>query len=266
MKCIRQRLLRSIRVPCGSCRRPFLSFAASFLLLAAPSEAHAQFGDSVHYHLKYAGTGTLNRTNDTRSYLLNNAFRFQVKKKRMAGNATASWVYGEQDAQLSNNDFNASVDFNRFSSNPRFYYWGLGAFETSYSLKVINRSQAGFGAAYELLNDPDGLALNLSEGFLYEYSALRISDTSEEFYSTVRNSFRLRLRFKLQPWLGFESTSFAQHSLADVSDYILRSTSSLSLKLRDWLALTTALNYNKVSRTKSENLTLSFGLTLETWL
>lgn len=236
------------------------------MLAGTALRAAAQFSDSVHYHLKYAGTGTLNRTNETRSYLLNNALNFQVEKNRVAGHAAASWVYGEQDAELSNNDFNASLDFNRYTSNPRFYYWGLGAFETSYSLKVINRSQAGFGAAYELFNDPDGLALNLSEGLLYEYSALRMTDTSEEFYSTARNSFRLRLRFKVLPWLGFESTSFAQHSLADVHDYILRSSSSLSLKLREWLALTTALNYNKVSRTKSENLTLSFGLTLETWL
>ncbi len=236
------------------------------LCLLSGDAAFAQFSDSVHYHLQYAATGVLNKTNDATSYLLTNTLRVNTRLRRLDANGAVNWLFGEQDRQLSNNDFNSTVDFNLRSRLPRLYYWGLGSFEKSYSLKVINRTQAGAGLAANIVDRGDSLSLNVSDGLLYEYSALQLSDSSESYYSTVRNSFRLRLRFRLWQRLSFESTSFIQHSLRDGSDYIIRSNSSLGISLRNWLSLTTALTYNKVTRTNSENLLLTFGLTVDGWL
>jgi hypothetical protein len=236
------------------------------LLLACSGNVQAQYSDSVHYNLRFSGTGILNRTDNSQSYLLTNALRFGARLRKVDLNAGANYLYGQQDGNLKNNDFNSTVDVNiRGRFIPRLYYWGLGSFEKSYSLRVNNRTQAGGGLAYSIVDRGDSLFINLSDGVLYEYSDLQTSDTSQTFSSIARNSFRLRMRYRLAQRLTFESTSFVQHSLQDGSDYILRSNNSLNLKLRKWLSLTSALTYNKVSRTGKENLLLTFGITLDGW-
>ncbi len=226
----------------------------------------AQYSDSVHYNLKFSSTGVLNRTDNSESYLLTNVLRFGVRIKEMDLNASANYLYGQQDNSLKNNDFNSALDYNiRSRLAPRMYYWGLGSYEKSYSLKVNDRVQAGGGLAYSILDQGDSLFVNLSDGILYEYSGLRLGDTVNVQSSIARNSLRLRLRYRWRQRLIFESTSFLQNSLADGSDYILRSNNSVNLKLRKWLALTGALTYNRVSQTNKENLLITFGVTLEGW-
>lgn len=234
--------------------------------LASTRVARAQYSDSVHYNLRFSGTGVINHTDKSQSYLITNALRLGARLDKVDANAAVNYLYGEQDNSLKNNDFNSSLDFNmRSRFVPRLYYWGLGSFEKSYSLRVNNRTQAGGGLAYSILDRGDSLFLNVSDGILYEYSDLQTSDTTRVFSDIARNSFRLRLRYRWRQILTFESTSFLQHSLHDGSDYIIRSNNSLNLKLRKWLSLTSALTYNKVSRTGKENLLLTFGFALEGW-
>lgn len=244
-------------------------FRHVFLLLMAfmalTQAARAQFSDSIRHQAAFSSTGVLNRTNDRRSYLFNNNIRLRMRRPRTDANLFAGWIYGAQQQRLTNNDFNTVADWNLRSRLPRFYYWSLGSFETSYSLNVINRVQAGSGLAYNILDRGDSLSLNISNGILYEQSRLRLGDTAQSHYSTARNSLRLRLRYRLKQYLNVESTAFLQNSLSDDTDYIIRSNTTISLKLQKWLALTTALTYNKVTRTRSENLLLTFGLTVERW-
>ncbi len=235
------------------------------LCLLFPLKLRAQFSDSIRHNVQFTGTGIINHTDRSNAYLLTNALRLRTRGKRMDANAMASWIYGKQNSQLSNNDFNSTLDFNFRSRLPRFYYWGLGSFEKSYSLKVANRTQGGGGMAYSFLDRGDSVFLNVSNGLLYEYSSLQTGDTAQSFYRTIRNSFRLRMRFRWRQMVTFESTSFIQNSLQNSDDYILRSTNSLSLKLRKWMSFTTAFTYNKVSRTSRENLLFTFGITLDGW-
>lgn len=249
---------------------PFTRFLLHVLLPAAcalliSQQSPAQFSDSTHYHIRYAGTGIYNRTEASHSYLFTNNLRLGTRHKRMEGNAVAAWLYGAQAKRLTNNDFTATLDLNYYSRLPHLYYWSLGIFEKSYSLKVNNRTQAGLGLAYNLVDRRDSLFVNISDGLLYEYSELTLADTSRELYSTVRNSLRLRTRVRLARTLTFEGAGFLQNSLDRRSDYIIRSTASLSLQLHRWLALTSALTYNKVARTQRENLLLTFGLTMDGW-
>src|SRR5690606_30739567 len=148
-------------------------------LMLPGTGANAQFSDSVHYHLLYSATGMLNNTNDGNAYLLTNSLRFNMKHRRVEGSATSSWLYGEQQRQLTNNDFSNAVDFNRYTRLPHAYYWGLGTFEKSHSLKVNNRTQAGLGVAYNIIDRRDSMLLNISNGILYEYSNLNVGDTAE---------------------------------------------------------------------------------------
>ncbi|GGH83026.1 hypothetical protein GCM10011379_57800 [Filimonas zeae] len=222
----------------------------------------AQFTDSTHYYVSYAATGIINQTNDGSSYVLTNNFKFNVRKKSISLNSTNNWMYGQQNRQLSNNDFGSTLDFNLYKGPKHFFFWGLANYTTSFSLKINDQLQAGAGGAYDVLNRKNAL-INISNGILYEKSDLMMNDTTRDVYSTMRNSFRLRFHFELQNLFVIESSSFLQNSFRHSSDYIVRSVTSVSVKLRQWLSLTTSLNYNKFNRTQRETLLLNFGLTAE---
>lgn len=225
--------------------------------------AGAQFSDSVHYYVKYASTGSVNRTQDGSSYLLNNYMAFKVSKQKMVLNADAGYIYGKQNSALTNSDFSASLNFNLYQGdNRRFYYWGLTSYLKSKSLKVNDQFQGGLGAAYNLVSQPAAL-LNLSNGILYEKNDLLLKDTIPDVYHTFRNSFRMYYKFTISKIIVLEGAHYYQQSLRYFDDHILKSTNSLSIKLRSWLAITAALNYNKINRTERENLFMNYGLTMD---
>ncbi|MBD0353166.1 MAG: DUF481 domain-containing protein [Flavisolibacter sp.] len=92
---------------------------------------------------------------------------------------------------------------------------------------------------------------------------MTLHDSTRSRYHTFRNSLRLRYRFVIQQKVVLDGTHFWQPSLQYKDDSIIKSASSLSLMLNRWLNLTTALTYNRVTRTEKENLLLTFGLTVE---
>jgi hypothetical protein len=177
-------------------------------------------------------------------------------------NSTNSWIYGEQQRRLTNNDFTSTLDFNLYKTFPHFYYWGLLNYEKSYSLKINNRLQAGLGVAYNVLDKPNAW-INLSDGILYETSNLRVNDSTNKAFQIFRNSFRLRYRFVLREAIVFDGLHFLQNSLSDRNDYNIKSISNLTFKVRKWLGLTTSATYNRAQQTRRENLLITFGLTAE---
>ena len=221
----------------------------------------AQFSDSTHHYIGLIASGSANKTDDGNSYLLNNAFKFGLKKKTISLNATNSWVYGRQDEGLTNNDFSSSVDFNIFQT-PRFYYWGLANYNTSYSLKINNQLLTGLGLAYSVIESKSAF-LNFSDGIVYDKSDLYLQDTIRDVYDTFRNSFRVSFRFALKELMVLDGSSYIQNSLNYKNDYILRSNVNLSFKIRKWLSLTTSLNHNRINRTQRENMLISYGLKAE---
>jgi hypothetical protein len=235
-------------------------FSAAFALLAATS--HAQFNDSTFYHLNLTSTGNLSKTDAGDALLLNNGLGFNIKKKDLGLNFISKYVHGEQDRTLINNDFNAAVDATLRKTIPHFYYWGYAGYTTSFSLKINNQAQAGAGVAYNII-DREDMKLNLSEGVLYEYNDVFKDDTVRTLYSTARNSIRLSFRYTHKELLKFETVNFLQNALTDGSDYIIKSNTTLSLRLRKWLSFTTGFAYNKFSITEKENLLFTYGLTID---
>ena len=223
---------------------------------------HSQFNDSVHHYINYTSTGIINATNNSRSYVLNNALRFNISKKSLHLNSNSSWIYGEQQRQLTNNDFNSTLDFNIFKTKSRFYYWGLAGYTKSYSLKINNRVQSGAGLAYNFI-DTTTAFLNISDGILYENSSLKLNDSTNNYNSLFRNSFRLRYHFVIKEIIIFDGTNFLQNALGYSNDYIINFNNSVSVKLRKWLNLTAATSYNRNQKTNSENLLITFGLSAE---
>ncbi len=224
--------------------------------------AYSQFNDSIHHYVNFASTGIINKTNNGNSYVLTNGLRFNINKKNIRLNSTNNWMYGEQQKRLTNNDFNSTLDFNLYKSLSHFYYWGLASYDKSYSLKINNRLQTGLGIAYNII-DTTTAFLNISDGIIYENSNLKLNDGTNSYYSLFRNSFRLRYRFVIKEIIIFEGTNFLQNSLAASNDYIIKSSNSVSVKLRKWLNLTAGANYNRNQKTNSENLLITFGLTAE---
>jgi hypothetical protein len=150
------------------------------------------------------------------------------------------------------------IDFNLFKSQKRLYYWGLAAYDKSYSLKIDHRYQAGAGLGWNLIRKPS-FVLVLTDGPLYESGLL--FDTLA--YTTFRNSFRIKYRVVFYKIINLEGVSFLQQSLDDAEDYILKSDHTLSVKLQKYLSLTASLSYNKFNLTKKENLFSTFGLSFE---
>ena len=231
-------------------------------LMLYTGAARAQFTDSTQHYISYATTGIINQTNDVRNYVLTNLLRFSIRKHRYSLNSNTSWIYGAQKRTINNNDLSSTFDANFFNKPSKFYYWALGSFDKSYSLKITDRLQAGAGVAYNFF-DTTNAFLNISDGLLYEYADLTLADKSRDMYNTVRNSFRLRYHFVIRNIIVLDGTNFLQNSLLDGSDYIIKATNSVSVKLRKWLSISAAATYNKLQRTSRENLLVTFGLTAE---
>lgn len=232
-----------------------------FLAMVA-MRGKAQFTDSVHHNMGYTATGVINQTEAGNSFVLNNAAKFDVRKKNKVLNSGASWMYGRQDGVLTNNDINATTDFNIYGHWPRLYYWGLAGYDKSFSLKINGRFQAGVGVGYNFFNNKNAAA-GISDGILYEYSDLEDTVARHDTHSTARNSLRLKYHFVWKNILVFDGTHFWQPSFSSSSDYILKSINSLSVKLKKWLNITTAVNYNKVNRTQSKNFLFTIGLSAD---
>lgn len=222
----------------------------------------AQFNDTTNYVINYNTGGSINKTDDSKTYLLNNAVRFGVKKKTISLNFNNNWVYGKQNRQLTNNDFSSSLDFNLYRTFPHFFYWGLVNYNTSKSLKINNQLLAGAGVAYSIYDRPNAY-LNISDGILFDSSDLILESGINDVYQTYRNSLRLTFNFVISKIIVIGNSSFLQSSLNNGDDYIIKSNSSLSFKVNRWLSLTTNYNYNRISRTDRENSLLSYGLTFE---
>lgn len=232
------------------------------LMVLAGHVSFAQFNDSTNHYINYASTGIINKTNDGNSYVLNNSVKFNIYKKNYSLNTTNVWIYGENAENLTNNDFSSVIDFNLFKSDRHIYYWALVNYEKSFSLKIDNRIQAGAGIGYYII-DKENFVLQLSDGLLYERSELFDAEQNKFGNEILRNSFRLKFRFVINETITFENSDFIQHSLSDHRDYILRSTTSLSVRLLKWLSFNVSLDYNKLSATDRENLIGNVGLRIE---
>lgn len=233
------------------------------VLMLTAFHSFGQFNDTINYYINFASTGNINKTNDGTSYLLNNNLRYSISKKSISLNTTNSWMYGKQLGNLTNNDFFSGLDFNLYKTLYNFYYWGLGSYEKSVSLKINHRLQTGAGIGYNLVNRKNALVI-LSDGILYEKGDLYDDpETGSNEYEIFRNSFRLKFRFVIHEIVVIEGSDFLQHALSDRKDYIIKSNTSLSVKLKKWLSLTSAVAYNKLSVTGRENLLVTYGITIE---
>lgn len=228
--------------------------------LAATAEA--QYNDSVFYHYNAVASGSVNKTKDISNYLLNNALRFGVKKESVSFNLSNTWVYGQQQKAITNNDYTGTLDFNLYKTFKNFYYWGLGTYTTSVSLKVNNQYQYGVGVAYSVFDTTD-IYLNFSNGIIYENSDIILHDTTREVYNTFRNSFRLSFKFTVRKIFTVSGVGFLQNSLQYKNDYILKTNLSASVRLRKWVSFTAGMTFNQISRTERENFLFTYGITID---
>lgn len=234
-------------------------FIAGFFSKVLP----AQFNDSVTYYTGLNSTGTYNKTNDGGElYNLNNALKLSVRKKSVSLNSSSKWVYGKQKNILTNNDVSSALDFNLYKTLPHFYYWGLANYSSSYSLKQNHQLQGGLGIAYNFFDKPTA-NINISDGLVYEYSDVILTDSTNDIYSTWRNSLRLSFRWEIKNRVFINGAGYLQNSLNYGNDFIIKSDMSLGVKLRKWLSLTTSLSYNQISKTRRENLLITYGLLIE---
>ncbi|HVU55197.1 MAG TPA: DUF481 domain-containing protein [Puia sp.] len=227
------------------------------------------YEDTTRYKYSYTGTGNFNNTNTVNSYLLSNIITFSAVKKRRAINLNTGWVYGSQQGNLTNNDFNATADINLYKTLRHFYYWGLMNYNTSLSLQINHLIQGGLGAGYNLI-DKKKAALILSDGILYEkgdlydilYGSPQGDMPQRDRYQVFRNSLRIKYHFVIHDRITLDGVELIQHSLVTIHNYILNLNASGSVRLNKWLNVTAAFAFNKFTRTRSENTLITFGVTI----
>jgi hypothetical protein len=237
-------------------------FFSILVVLFAAITCSAQFTDSSKYYIGYAGTGIINKTERSKSYVFKNAVQGNANKNRFSLSSMFSWIYGEINEALSNNDFETAVDLNYKPDSNKIVYWVLGTFDKSYSLKIRRRYQAGGGISYDILRKNNN-RINISNGLLYESGDVTLASGIADNHQTWRNSFRLKYVFKVKDIFSITGTHFLQHSLEGWSDYNIKSASALTLKIYKWVGFTTVLNYNKINRLKTENMLVTIGLTAQ---
>jgi hypothetical protein len=240
----------------------FLKYILPALFVFSSMSGYAQYTDSTNYYFNYSSTGSINKTQDGSSNLLNNSIKVGMKKKMLFLNFNTSYVYGKQNSYLSNRDLSSSFDMDLYKTFPHFYYWALATFNSSYSLKINNQWMTGVGVAYSLLDKPAAY-LNLSDGMLVDHTDLDLSNGITDQYETLRNSFRINYKFVISKQFTFNGSNFLQNSLSSGKDYIIKSTNSLNFKINKWLNMTSQLDYNKMNRNKRDNLLLTYGLTFD---
>jgi hypothetical protein len=237
----------------------FFSFLLFFFTVMC---SRAQFTDSSKYYLGYAGTGIINKTEKSKSYVFKNGVQGNANGKHLFLSSTFSWIYGEINEALSNNDFETVLDLNYKPDSSKMVYWVLGTFDKSYSLKIDKRFQVGGGLSYDIIRN-SGMRINISDGLLYESGDLILASGIEDLHQTWRNSLRLKYVFRIKDIFSVTGTHFLQNSLAAASDYNIKSASALTLKIYKWVGFTTVLNYNKINRLKTENMLVTIGLTVQ---
>jgi hypothetical protein len=215
--------------------------------------------DSIIYSARASSTGSFSKTNDLRSFLFNNVLKLGVSKRRFSLQNSEGWIYGEQSDVKINNDFTAVLEGDWLKNVNKLYVWGIGTFDKSYSLKINYRYQAGAGPGYTIVRN-EKVTLVVSDGLMFERGDLTDAERGQITYSTWRNSFRLKYHWLIGNTVTFEGTGFVQPSLSHWNDNIIRYSTTLSIKLRKWLSLTSSLTYNKVTRTERENLIATYGI------
>jgi hypothetical protein len=241
----------------------FLFFMSQIIFHFSYSQVKdtVRISDSVRFHLAITSTGSLNQSEKSSTYLMNNAFRLNATHRLFSVNAFGSYVYGLSGHSLTNNDMIASVDGNYYLHPSKFFLWILVNYTSSYSLQIKGLFQSGAGVAYDFIKTKDN-RLNISDGIIYEKDNLYI-DTAFDIYSTFRNSFRLAFKWTIINKVVFEGSNFLQNSLSDKDDYIIRSNLALIINLNKWLSLTSSFIYNRFNRTGRQNLLLTYGLRIE---
>ncbi len=235
----------------------------AIFLFVIKLKAHSQEKDTATYHFNFTGTGNINKTNTGTSYITNNQVRAGMSVAKLNLNLAAGWIYGENPTNKTNNDFTSVADIDLFKKHHKWYYWALAGYETSYSLKVLDRIQAGGGIGYNVL-DKSHAAIALTDGLLYEKSSLAKPDTyGRTRYEALRNSLRLKYSFVIKEIITIHGSHFLQNAFGDSEDYIIRSNSSVGFKLNKWLNINATLIYNKFNLTSSENLIFSYGLSVD---
>ena len=213
---------------------PFVNYTLRLIILLIPAFAMGQapadsthHTDTTHYHYAYIGTGTLNNTNSLHSFVLTNSLKLSMAKKSATVDLLNSYIYGKQNAVLTNSDYSSSLAFNLYKGIRHSYYWGMANYNKSLPLQINRQLQTGVGIGYNVV-DKKKMTIIVSDGALYEkgdlYDSLYGGPNGNIFqrdrYQTVRNSFRILYHWVIQDRYIFDGTGFLQNSFSYWNDYI----------------------------------------------
>jgi hypothetical protein len=206
--------------------------------------------------------GNFTRSNDLRGYLFNNVAKASRDGRNLFWQATGGWIYSAQSGVRVNDDFTGVLESDVLKKKQRLYYWGFVAFDRSYSLKIDRRLQVAAGLGYTVAGGERG-SLVITDGLLYERGEMTDSELGYLNYDVWRNSLRIKYRWTPSAMLAVEGSAFLQPALFSWDDMIIKSTTTVFMKINKWLSLTASCTYNRLTLTGRENLIITYGVTMD---
>ena len=204
--------------------------------------------DTLKFKSQIYISGYWNKTNTSNTSLYTFKTYNTLSSKKHIIFLETGYVYGIQmKSQLTNNDYNIIANFN-FRRDKKIYYWFSTQYDKSYSLDINFRIQNGGGLGLYLFKS-EKFYINISDGLIYEYST----------YNNYRNSARLKIFLKSNN-INLESSTYYQPSLINNTDFIIKSSNTLSISLKKWLGIQCNYTNNIVSLSEKRNELYTVGI------
>lgn len=66
-----------------------------------------QAQDSISHYIYGGASGTFTKTNDQKSFVVNNIIKFTASRKRLSCQTSLNWIYGKQSNTKINGDISS---------------------------------------------------------------------------------------------------------------------------------------------------------------
>jgi hypothetical protein len=193
--------------------------------------------DTIRTSYKVDLTGVLNQVNgETRTTLNFNALN-TVKWKKFESSVSTDYQLVSNNGENAVNDF--TVKLQPRIIDKKYSIFSFGQLSSLESKKITQRFESGLGGGFTIYKNEDLLQINLS------YATLFYNNDFQDL--TNRNGFRHSPRILIygkneKSKLSYSAEAFYQPSYSDLTDYILRTKSSIGFDLNKKFTITLIYN------------------------
>lgn len=200
----------------------------------------------------FVNTGNLNRllfSNSTNLVLSRDGVRLPLK---------INLTYGTQDKIILEKELLIYLNQEFFFNNKMLFF--INGIESSNLLKIKNRNVNGIGYGINIYHKNNN-ELNISDAIIHERT-----EFNDFLNEVIKNSFRVRLKFKIFKSLLITSESYYQPSFISIKNYNCKTSTSFEFPIikHTYFRINFDDRYESVIhyQTQKNDFKLTFGITV----